>query len=239
MRPPPTITDLTARLSWINWNNLGINPVFRRSFAAKLNRTNKMLLLRARANNNSTSAAADSNGPNGINRRPAVVQQNSTNTLEGNKLTPLNSSSLEPTTQVVSGPDLLDRPDATSSSGLPKEGLLVPAVEEYSSLVGSSISGYEQQSAPNYYHPDYSAETTSANNGPNNMIEQHRQQQQTAVAVSHNHQVNYLTPSISYYTNCMQTTITNTTIRVDMSSSGAPQPIQSQQVLDYEFGSHE
>lgn len=49
-------TDLTARLSWINWNNLGINPVFRRSFAAKLNRTNKMLLLRARTSNNTLNA---------------------------------------------------------------------------------------------------------------------------------------------------------------------------------------
>lgn len=48
---PPRQTDLTARLSWINWNNLGINPVFRRSFAAKLNRTNKMLLLKARGDN--------------------------------------------------------------------------------------------------------------------------------------------------------------------------------------------
>lgn len=32
---------------------MGINPVFRRSFAAKLNRTNKMLLLKARSANNS------------------------------------------------------------------------------------------------------------------------------------------------------------------------------------------
>lgn len=54
-------TDLTARLSWINWANLGINPVFRRSFAAKLNRTNKMLLLKARSANSSSSTNPSTN----------------------------------------------------------------------------------------------------------------------------------------------------------------------------------
>lgn len=34
---------------------MGINPVFRRSFAAKLNRTNKMLLLRARASSSANA----------------------------------------------------------------------------------------------------------------------------------------------------------------------------------------
>lgn len=40
--------DLTARLSWINWANLGINPIFEKNFTAKLNRTNKLLLMKAR-----------------------------------------------------------------------------------------------------------------------------------------------------------------------------------------------
>lgn len=69
--------DLTARLSWINWNNLGINPVFRRSFAAKLNRTNKMLLLRARTSNNNNSIESDSIGldckPSSISNEIVVI----------------------------------------------------------------------------------------------------------------------------------------------------------------------
>lgn len=49
------LKDLSARLSWINWNNLGINPVFGRNFSAKLNRTNKILLLKARSDSEMAS----------------------------------------------------------------------------------------------------------------------------------------------------------------------------------------
>lgn len=53
-------SDLTARLSWINWSNLGINPVFEKNFTAKLNRTNKMLLLKARTGNEIESGSSHS-----------------------------------------------------------------------------------------------------------------------------------------------------------------------------------
>lgn len=65
--------DLNARLSWINWAKLGINPVFNRSFTEKLNRTNKMLMLKA-----SNAVSIKSNNGNDTDENSFAFVQSTT-----------------------------------------------------------------------------------------------------------------------------------------------------------------